>query len=472
MNLRHLWERTRRLIQHDIWHLPEQVPAGRRSFLLRLLRLLRIVVLAARGFTANSLQLRASALVYYTLMSVVPTLALAFGIAKVFGLEAALEDTLRRQLAGQQEVLDQVIRFSRALLDNTRGLVAGVGVALLLWAAVRLLGTVEAAFNAIWSVDRGRTVLRRITDYLAIAVLGPLLLLASSSFSVMVSGRVDAALAGLGVAEPVSGAVLASLELVPFVLLWLLMTLVYLALPNTKVSWRAGLAAGVVAGTLIQVVQFGSILLVVNVARYNAIYGSFAVLPLFLIWLYVSWLIVLVGAEISFAVDNAGDYARERAAGGANHRQCRLLAVRLAAICAARFLAGKPPATAAALAEHTGVPSRLAHTVLRDLVAASVLVGVRGEPGQPPAYQPARDPEAVTAVEVVQALDKLAGATEDRTAPGVEPPDPVPDSALGEVARRWDALDKVLAAADDNWTLAQLARAEDDAGRIASDTAP
>ncbi|MBE0567377.1 MAG: YihY family inner membrane protein [Krumholzibacteria bacterium] len=462
MNLRHLWQRTRRLIQHDIWHLPEQTPAGRRSFLLRLLR---IVVLAARGFTANSLQLRASALVYYTLMSVVPTLALAFGIAKSFGLEAALEDTLRRQLAGQQEALDQVIRFSRALLDNTRGgLVAGVGVALLLWAAVRLLGTVEASFNAIWSVDRGRTVLRRITDYLAIAVLGPLLLLASSSFSVVVSGRVDAALAGLGVAEPVSGAVLAGLELVPFVLLWLLMTVVYLALPNTKVSWRAGLAAGVVAGTLIQVVQFGSIQLVVNVARYNAVYGSFAVLPLFLIWLYVSWLIVLVGAEVSFAVDNAGDYARERAAGGASHRQRRMLAVRLAAICAARFIAGRPPATAAALAEHIGVPSRLAHAVLHDLLAASVLVEVRGAPGQPPAYQPARDPEAVTTVEVVQAIDALAGATEDRTAPGVEPPDPVPESALGEVARRWIALDKVLAAADDNWTLAQLARAEDDAG--------
>ena len=147
MDLRHLWQRTRRLIQHDIWHLPEQFPAGRRSFLLRLLR---IVVLAARGFTANSLQLRASALVYYTLMSVVPTLALAFGIAKGFGLEAALEDALRRQLAGQQEVLDQVIRFSRALLDDTRGgLVAGVGVALLLWAAVRLLGFDEAGFGHI-----------------------------------------------------------------------------------------------------------------------------------------------------------------------------------------------------------------------------------------------------------------------------------------------------------------------------------
>ncbi|MFN2371802.1 MAG: YihY/virulence factor BrkB family protein, partial [Candidatus Krumholzibacteriia bacterium] len=332
MNPSDLWHRTRRLIQHDIWHLPEQVLAGRRPFLLRLLRLLRIVVLAARGFTANSLQLRASALVYYTLMSIVPTLALAFGIAKSFGLEAALEDTLRRQLAGQQEILDKVIRFSRALLDNTRGgLVAGIGVALLLWAAVRLLSNVEASFNAIWSVDRGRTVLRRITDYLAIAVLGPLLLLASSSFSVMISGRVDDAMARFGVAAPVSGLVQASLELVPFVILWLLMTLVYLTLPNTTVSWRAGLAAGVVAGTLIQLVQFGSIQLVLNVSRYNAIYGSFAVLPLFLIWLYVSWLIVLVGAEVSFAVDNAGDYARERAASGANRRQCRLLAVRLAA---------------------------------------------------------------------------------------------------------------------------------------------
>jgi len=461
MHPQHLLRRTRRLIQHDIWHLPEQIPGGRRSFLLRLLR---IVVLAARGFAADSLQLRASALVYYTLLSVVPTLALAFGIAKGFGLEVALENALRQQLVSQQEALDQVIQFSRALLNNTRGgLVAGFGVALLLWAVVRLLSTIEASFNAIWGVDRGRTPVRKITDYLAIAVLAPLLLLASSSFSVMISGRVGAVLAQLGVAEPVSGAVLTSLELVPFVILWLLMTLVYLAMPNTSVSWRAGLTAGVVAGTLVQLLQAGSIQVVVNVARYNAIYGSFAVLPLFLIWLYVSWLIVLVGAEVSFAVDNAGDYARERAASGASHHQRRLLAVRLAAVSAARFLTGAPPATAAALAEHTGVPVRLAHTVLHDLVAASVLVEVRDAPGRPPAYQPARDPDAVTAVEVVQAFDRLAGPSEDGSLPGVEPPDPVPDSALGEVARRWAALDRLLEDADDNWTLARLARAEDGA---------
>ncbi len=458
MDLQRLWWRTRRLIQHDIWQLPEQVPDGRRSSVLRLLR---IVVLAARGFAADSLQLRASALVYYTLLSVVPTLALAFGIAKGFGLETALEEALRHQLASQQEVLDRVIEFSRTLLTNTRGgLVAGAGVAVLFWAVVRMLNNIEASFNAIWGVDRGRTAVRKITDYLAIAVLAPLLLLASSSSAVTISGRVNAVLAQLGAAEPVSGVVQAGLGLVPYVILWLLMTLVYLAMPNTSVSWRAGLAAGVVAGTLIQLVQFGYIGVMVKVTRYNAIYGSFAALPLFLIWLYVSWLIVLVGAEVSFAVDNAGDYARERAASGASHRQRRLLAVRLAGVSAARFLRGDPPITAAELAEHLGVPVRLAHTVLHDLVRASVLVEVRDEPSRPPAYQPARDPGSVSVVEVARAFDGLAGASEDRSPPGVEPPDPVPDSALGEVVGRWAGLDRVLDTAADNWTLARLAQAE------------
>ncbi|MBD3222588.1 YihY family inner membrane protein [bacterium] len=456
MNLAGLWTRTRRLIQHDIWHLPEQIADGRRSSLLRLLR---IVVLTARGYGSDSLHLRASALTYYSLLSVVPTLALAFGIAKGFGLEAALERTLHERLAGQQMVLDRVIEFSRTLLANTRGgIVAGAGVAVLMWSAVRLLTNVETSFNAIWGVERARTLVRRLTDYLAIAILAPLLFLASSSVTVLISGQVEATLARLGIAEPVSGFLLAGVQLLPYVIMWLLLSLLYVAMPNTAVSWRAGLAAGVVSGTLFQIVQFVYLQLVINVARYNAVYGSFAALPLFLIWLHMSWLIVLVGAEVSFAVDNAGDYARERAASGASHHRRRLLAVRLAMESAGRFARGERPATAAEMASRLGVPVRLAHSVLHALVAGGILAEVRGDDrGQAEAYQPARDPGSVTMLDVARAFDQLTGKAESEAVDRAEPADPQLDGALEDIERRWHAIEACGDHAEENRTLAELA---------------
>ncbi len=454
VNPRRSWRRVQRFVQHDVWHLPEQLPAGRRSFLLRLAR---IVVLATRGFAADALQLRASALTYYSLLSVVPAAALAFGIAKGFGLEAALEETLRQRLAGQEVVLDRVIAFSHSLLAETRGgLVAGVGVALLLWSLIRLLGNIEKSFNAIWGVTRPRSAVRKLTDYLAFVIVAPLLLLVSSSATVFISGRVSAALADLGVLEPSGALVRAGLELVPFVFIWLLLSVLYLTMPNTSVSWRAGLAAGVVAGTLYQFLQFGYVQFQVGVSRYNAIYGSFAALPLFLIWVHLSWLIVLVGAEVSFAVDNAGDYARERAVGRAGHHRRRLLALGLTVACARRFVRGEPPPTSGDLADGTGVPLRLVQAVLSVLTAGGVLAEIHHDARKSPAYQPARDPGSMTILDVAGAYDRSVRDREGLDEDDGDGADLVPEAALGAVAVHWRALLEQAAASRDNLTLRRL----------------
>ena len=465
MNLSRHWHRLRRFVEHDVWHLPEQVSGGRRTFLLRLAR---IVVLAARGFAADALQMRASALTYYSLLSIVPAAALAFGIAKGFGLEAALEQALRERLAGQEEILDRVIGFARSLLAETKGgLVAGAGVALLLWSVIRLLNNIERSFNAIWGAAHARSPVRKLTDYLAIVSGAPLLRRIGSSAAVFISGRVTDALAAIGVFEPVSGLVETALELIPFLFIWLLLTLLYLTMPNTSVSWRAGLAAGVVAGTLYQFLQFGYIQSQVGVSRYNAIYGSFAALPLFLIWVHLSWLIVLVGAEVSFAVDNAGDYARERAVGHAGHDRRRLLALALAAACSRHFLRGEPPPTAGDLADALDVPVRLVQGSLQVLAAGGVLAEVNDERRNVSAYQPARNPDGLTLVDVAAAYDRAARETDDDEGPARdEGTDLVPDAALGEVADRWRALVGRAAASEDNVTLTRLADAapEGDAG--------
>lgn len=450
------WRRLRRFLKHDLWHMPAGGSEERVSFPLRLLR---ILVLAARGFAADSLQLRASALVYYSLLSVVPVAALVFGVAKGFGLEAALEADLREQLAGQQEVLDHVLRFADRMLAGTRGgVVAGAGVALLVWSVIRLLGNIEKSFNAIWGVESGRSPVRKLTDYLAITIIAPILLLISSSAAVFISGRANAALAAVGIFEPVGALVRAGLELIPYVFIWLLLTLLYVTMPNTAVSWRAGLAAGVTAGTLYQLLQLGFILVMVNVTRYNAVYGSFTALPLFLIWLSISWLIVLVGAEISFAVDNAGDYARERDAATVDHHRRRLAAVALAAACSERFLAERPPATAAELASGLGAPARLVHAVLNVLTGAGVLLTAERSGTREPVYLPAHDPSAVTILEVAEAFDRATHP--DAAAPPARPSrELVTDAALGETAARWRAMTELMAASDDNLTLAELAAA-------------
>lgn len=457
MNLSILWNRLLRFLKYDIWQLPAP---GQKASISNLQRLLRIVVLAARGFFEKSLQLRASALVYYSLLSIVPVVALAFGVAKGFGLQGALEQALREQMAGQEDIYERITTFAHTMLESTRGgIVAGFGVVFLLWAVVRLMGNIEKSFNVIWGVERGRSPVRMLTDYLAIALVAPILLLLSSSAAVFISGGVQAALAKLGVYEPVGALVKASLGLVPYLFIWLLMTFLYLTMPNTRVSWKAGLVAGLVAGTMYQLLQIGYIQFQFGVSRYNAIYGSFAALPLFLIWLHFSWLIVLMGAEISFAVDNAGDYARERDAATVSQYHRRLLAMALSAVCADRFLSDRPPASAAELAAEMKAPTRLVHAVLNVLVHAGVLVEVVGPKPRQTLYQPARNPADMMLVSIAEAYDRAARP--DGAAPSPkEEEDIVSNEALGETAVYWKALAESAATSNDNLSLLELVEAD------------
>jgi membrane protein len=298
-----------------------------------------------------------------------------------------------------------------------------------------------------------------LTDYLAIAIVAPILLLLSSSAAVFISGGVQAALAKLGVYEPVGALVKASLGLLPYVFIRLLMTFLYLTMPNTRVSWKAGLVAGIVAGTLYQILQIGYIQFQFGVSRYNAIYGSFAALPLFLIWLHFSWLIVLMGAEISFAVDNAGDYARERDAATVSQYHRRLLAVALSAVCAGRFLSNRPPASAAELAAEMKAPTRLVQAVLNVLVHAEVLVEVLGPKPRQTLYQPAHNPADMKLVHIAEAYDRAARPDGEAPSPKDEV-ELVSNEALGQTAVHWRALAESIAASKDNLSLVELVEAE------------
>ncbi|MBN2033207.1 MAG: YihY/virulence factor BrkB family protein, partial [Deltaproteobacteria bacterium] len=304
-----MFERALRFLRDEVWRIRIR-EQPRRTYLL--LRTLRIILLAFRGFREDKCPLRASALTFFSFLSVVPVVAMAFGIAKGFGFDKNLETLITQRLEGQEEVVQWVIHFANALLANTKGgVVAGVGVLMLFWAVVKLLDHIEKAFNDIWYVKRGRTFARKLSDYLSIMLICPLLLIVSSSLTVFVTSQMLLLTEKITLMGKISPFIFFMFNLSPYLVLWILFTFVYMVMPNTGVSIKAGFSAGIIGGTIFHILQKAYIYFQVGVAQYNAIYGSFAALPLFLIWVQLSWFIVLFGAEISFAVDNEENYEFE-----------------------------------------------------------------------------------------------------------------------------------------------------------------
>src|SRR3972149_3873262 len=282
-------------IKTDIWRIRLEELPRQKSFFIKQLR---IFLLAFRGFTEDKCQLRASALTFYSMLSIVPVIALIFAIGKGFGLEKLLEKQLSTMLKGQQEVMQQVLTFANSLLENTSGgLIAGVGVVLLLYAVMQVLSNIENSFNDIWQIKRDRSFVRKFSDYLSIMLIAPVLIIMSGSITIFITTQITRITESIELIGFFSPLIFLLLKLLPYCMIWLLFTFIYIVMPNTKVNFKSALIAGIIAGTIFQVSEWAYISFQIGVAKYNAIYGSFAAMPLFLIWLQTSWLIVLFGAE-------------------------------------------------------------------------------------------------------------------------------------------------------------------------------
>lgn len=391
------------MIRGDLWRIRRKDLPPRKYFWLRQAR---IVVLSFREFNRDKCSLHASALTFYTILSVVPLLAMAFGIAKGFGLAALLERTLQERLKEQGKIVDQVIEFSNNLLANASGgVVAGIGVALLLWTIIKVLGNIEESFNEIWGVTKGRTLGRKVSDYLAFMLIAPLVFVIASSMSVLVTSKIEAIVRQLELWGWVGAIVYVSLKVIPLSLLVALFTFTYLFMPNTKVNLASGLTGGFVAGILYLVVQWIYIRFQIGVASYGAIYGSFAALPLFLVWMQMSWLIILFGAEVAFAHQNVDTYEFEPDCPRVSPTLKRLLSLAATHYCVKMFDQGKTPPTAEEIGQHLEAPVRLVNQILYELVEAHVLSEVKREQNRVVAYQPARNIEEMTVASVLSQLN-------------------------------------------------------------------
>lgn len=397
-------KRVKKLIdflKNELWTVDlETAPKLKRI----LINFTRIVSLGVRGFKEDKLNVRASALTYFTLLSIVPVLALGFGIAKGFGLEAVLEDEVAKNLAGQEEAMNYILEFTHSMLGTAKGgLIAGLGFILLLWSVIKLLSNIENSFNTVWDIKKSRSIVRKFTDYLSIMILGPVFLILSSSITVFIStslsGLQDSTM--FNFATPVF---LKFAKFIPFVIIWMIFTLLYLVMPNTKVKFKSAFIAGIIAGTMFQIFQGLYVYFQSGATRINAIYGSFAALPLFLIWLQTSWFVVLLGAEISFVVQNVKLKGAGMQIQKLSISYQKKIALLLVKYIVDYFKTGKIAPTAEQLAYKTEVPVYTVDFVIDHLTEVGMISKVIQK--DKIAFQPALDIEQIDIVKIINSYEK------------------------------------------------------------------
>ncbi len=391
-------------IKTDIWRIRLKDHSPGKGLLIRLLR---IIALAFRGFDEDKCMFRASALTYFSLLSIVPVIALMFGIAKGFGLQEKVQAQILQKMQGQEEVGTKIIDFANSLLSNASGgLIAGVGVAFLFWTIVRVLGNIEKSFNDIWGVKKHRSLGRKFSDYLSTILICPILLVLSGSATAFASTQVRLIAEKMPFFKMLGPVFWVLLKLLPYCTIWVAFTFIFMFMPNTKVRFKSALIGGIVAGTVFHFVQWIYMSFQIGAAKYGAIYGSFAALPLFLIWLQTSWLIVLFGAEVSFAHQNVETYEFEPDCLSVSQSHKRRLSLLIAHSLVKRFCDGEQPSTASQLSHELEIPIRLVRQILFELSESGILSEVKKGEDKELAYQPAIDVEKITVKFVMDRLEQ------------------------------------------------------------------
>lgn len=386
----------------EIWQVDlTSLPKGKAYWI----RFLRIVVLISQGFSKSQIQQGASSLTYYTLLGVVPVIALLAGLARGFGFEDVFKKWLLRELPEQRIIIDRLFQYAYASLQSAhQSVIAGVGILILLWAGIKIFLNIESVLNKIWEVQSGRSFARKFTDYLAMLILCPLIVFISSGISVYLSATLSAVISKgfLGSVAPV---ILPLIDLIPFSLICLLLTFLYIFLPNTRVRFLPALWAGVFSAIVYQLIQWLYLYFQIGVSSYNAIYGTFAALPLFLIWVHLSWVIVLLGAKVSFALQNvnAFDFISEDVQ--LSHRFRTILSLRIVHLCVKDFCEGKTPPSHIEISNKLSIPLPLTGNLLYQLTEAGVLSEVKRDGDQEFGFQPSRSVEQLTIKKVVDMIN-------------------------------------------------------------------
>lgn len=333
----------------------------------------RLGQVLARDVQNGEITMRAMGLVYTTLLSLVPLLALAFSMLKAFGVDNALRPVLHRFLAplGAQadDIIDKVVGF----VENVQvGVLGAIGVVLLMYSVISLIQKVETGCNYIWQVRKPRSLGRRFTEYLSVLIVGPIVILAASSMTASLSS--NTVVSYLSTIEPFGTSIYVAGRLVPYILYSVGFTFLFAFMPNTKVNLLPAIGGGVFAGLLWQTASLGFTVFAANSSNYNAIYSSFAIIILLLVWLYVSWLIMLVGCRVSFLLQHTEQLTRKPyppQLGAADREQIALLMMSLIGY---NFMQGNPPWQVDRLSRYLRAAPDHVYAIGDQLVADGILV--------------------------------------------------------------------------------------------------
>ncbi len=394
--------RTIHFVTYDIWRITGNEVSGLKSIYINAIK---TIVLAIRGFKSENLQTKASALTYSTLLSIVPLLAVLVGIAQGFGIQNIVRDVLIDYFPGHDLEMNKILEFVENYLSQAQGgVIIGVGLILLFYTVINLISNIENTFNDIWQITKSRPWNRKIVDYMALFLILPILMTASGGFSIFISTLQNTYLSDFVFFTPIIETILA---LAPFLIATIAFTAIYILLPNTKVGFLNGLIPGVIAGFAFQIFQMLYISGMIWVSKYNAIYGSFAALPLLLLWLQLSWLICLFGAELSYASQNVKKFSFERDSRNISRRYKDFLTVLIASLIVKRFVNREKPYTPDELSDSYRIPLRITSEILVLLTELNIIIEVNyGNDDRVLHYQPAMDINQISVGYLLSKIDE------------------------------------------------------------------
>jgi len=321
-------------------------------------------------------------------------------------MEKNLERVLYENLSLQKDFVERIIHFANSILEKTKGgVLASVAIPVLVWSVVKVLTTVERTFNDIWQIKKSRAIVRKFSDYLIIVIIAPSLMVFGSSATVFISSQVNTLALESEFIGYVSPFLFFILKLAPYLVIWILLTFLYVIVPNTRVRFKSAVVAAIIAGTIYQIVQLLYIRFQLGVSSYNALYGSFAALPLFLIWVHLSWTIVLLGAEISFANQHVNRYDFESDSLNISYSMKRTLSLLIAHLVVKNFVKNKPPLTADEISDKLDIPSRLTNMLITELIKCNLFTETYTKEYKQSGYQPALDINNISINYVLSALE-------------------------------------------------------------------
>lgn len=408
------WQKISNFLQYDLWRKTTSELKGSRRTKRVGFGVLKTIILVIRGFSSKQLNMTANALTFNLAFAVVPILAMVLAIAKGFGFAEVIENNLQQSMFGETELIPEVMGMVNRYLETAQGgAFIGIGLLILIWAVYSFFQNVEQAFNSIWNVKQSRSIIRQLTTYIAVLFLIPVLIITTTGVSLIIHSTVESA----QIYERISHWHSSAVQFTQFVVVWAIFLWMYIAIPNTKVHFRSAIFPAVLMGTLFQLLQMLSMYVIVFLSRTSIVYGAFAAIPIIMIWLQWTCLLILIGAEMSFAIQNNEQFEYEKDLEVMSRRYKDFVTLYLLYSIIRRFENDELPYMAKELAHDNNLPIRLVIQLLNRLVEVGLLRTVYVEQKEEKTYQPALDTHQITVGMVIERIDRqgseefLQGAT-------------------------------------------------------------